>query len=245
MGAASGLFAWLATRRDGVPVRRRQVPIIWLLRRYHPGPILVMGVTMGFGLGLSTTFLRPFAASLRIPSIATFFGIYATTAFITRMSIRRLPERIGIRSMVLIGVACLSINMLSYLPVRLEWHLILPAIIIGVAHALLFPAVVAGGSSAFPDRYRGLGTTLMLAMFDLGMLIGSPTAGSILRVADVLGFPKYPSMFITLSFVFALLGIWYAIRSRGEREMTRMQRIDASLPAQRLALPEPARCDGG
>lgn len=244
MGAASGLLAWAATRRDAVPAPRRQMPVLWLLRRYQPGPILIMGVTMGFGIGLATTFLRPFAASLNIAGIGTFFSVYAVTAFITRMSIRRLPERIGIRNMVLVGVAFLSLNMLSYLLVRSEWQFVFPAVIIGIAHAILFPAVVAGGSSSFPDRYRGLGTTLMLGAFDLGMFIGSPTAGTVLRSAELLGLPKYPTMFVVLAVLFAALGLWYAIASRGEKEMIRAQRVDASNPTEQLARPDSALLRG-
>lgn len=238
LGAVSGVFAWLATRHDAAPLQRRHVPMLWLLRRYHPGPLLVMGVTMGFGLGLSTTFLRPFAASLNIPSIGTFFSVYAVTAFITRMSIRQLPEKIGIRAMVLLGVIFLALDMLSYLIVSAEWQFVFPAIIIGVAHAILFPAVVAGGSSAFPDRYRGLGTTVMLAMFDLGMLIGSPTAGTILRVADFAGLPKYPTMFVALAAMFSVIALWYFFASRGQHERLRAQRIDATSPLERLSRPE-------
>ena len=65
-------------------------------------------------------------------------------------------------------------GLLSYLLVSSRWQLGLPGMLGGVAHALLFPTVVARGSSAFPNRYRGLGTSMMLAMLDLGTLTGAP-----------------------------------------------------------------------
>ena len=42
-----------------------------------------------------------------------------------------------------------------------EAYLMLPGFFAGIAHAVLFPSVTAQGSSAFPNRYRGLGTTVM------------------------------------------------------------------------------------
>ena len=69
---------WATAGQDYAPPRRH--PRAWgLLRRYPPGRVLVMGIAMGFGLGLPTTFLRPFAAELQIPRIALFFAVYSGT----------------------------------------------------------------------------------------------------------------------------------------------------------------------
>ncbi|MGC3966934.1 MAG: hypothetical protein QM775_06055 [Pirellulales bacterium] len=73
----------------------------------------------------------------------------------------------------------------------------------------MFPAVVAGGSGAFPGRYRGIGTTLVLAMFDVGTLLGSPLAGAILTYARVDGQPNYGLMFLTVAVMILLAGGLY------------------------------------
>lgn len=214
LGTAAFIFAWLATRNASPPRRRKQPSMWWLLRRYHPGMVLLVGVAMGVGLGLPQTFLRPFAAELGIAQIAIFFSVYAPTAFITRLSIRRLPEKIGIRPMILLGLGALSIGMLLCLTVSASWQLTVPAIFFGIAHAMLFPSVVAGGSAAFPVRYRGLGTTLVLAMFDLGNLIGAPTAGFILHHAQWTGLPRYSVMFFCIAMLMAAIGAAYGYSSR-------------------------------
>ena len=85
-----------------------------------------------------------------------------------------------------------------------------------MAHALLFPAVVGGGSGAFPKRYRGLGTTLMLAMLDGGNLIGQPAVGGIIEAAKLLNMPSYPTMFITVSVLMVVVAVFYAVASRGK-----------------------------
>ncbi len=214
MGAFSLVLAALATRGQIRPAARRQLPVFWVLRRYHPGSILLVGVAMGFGIGLPGIFLRAFAADLGIPKIAMFFAVYSPMAFGTRLATRRLPSRIGVRPMILAGLGCLVASMLLYLPIRYQWQFVIPAIFLGAAHAMLFPAVMAGGSAQFPVRYRGLSTTLMLAMFDLGNLVGAPLVGAILHGAREIGWPPWTTMFVSVAVLLALIGVYYAISSR-------------------------------
>ena len=56
----------------------------------------------------------------------------------------------------------------------------IPALCCGFDHALLFPAVISLGSGAFPRRYRGTGTTIILGFFDVGALISAPILGTII-----------------------------------------------------------------
>ena len=160
---------------------------------------------MGIGIGLPGTFLRPYAASLGIEGISTFFLVYSITAFVVRVATRRMHDRFGPRPMILFGLTTLSISMLLYLLVNEPWMLALPALVGGVAHAFLFPSVVASGSIAFPVRYRGLATTLMLAMFDTGVLIGQPLMGVVLKNSPLLGLPPFPTMFVVVSATIAAI----------------------------------------
>lgn len=214
LGALGLVCSWLATQGADPPRARRQPSLVGLLRRYHPGAVLLVGVALGFGIGLPQVFLRPYTESLGIPGIALFFGLYPPLAFVTRLAIRRLPELWGVRRMILIGLAALVGAMLLFLPVRTEWHLVAPAVLLGVAHACLFPSVVAGGSGGFPARFRGLGTTLILATVDLGTLIGAPTVGTTIRVANTLGLPRYPTTFLVVSGLLTLVAVVYAVASR-------------------------------
>ncbi len=229
LGAVSMIFAILATQDEIRPTRKHNPPLLWLVRRYHPGRLLVIGIVMGVGLGMPQIFVRAFTADIGLPGIAVFFWIYAPAAFVARMTTRRLPDRIGVRPTIIIGLASLSVGCLAFLGVTQTVDLIAPAILVGVAHAMLFPAVVAGGTTGFPNRYRGLGTTLMLASFDLGNLVGMPALGGILHLAEKLEIPKYPTMFVSLAAVMAIVAVWYAIGSRGEskpRQTARRQGLD-------------------
>jgi MFS family permease len=210
LGVVALLSAWAATAGSVVRRARRTPPLRALLMRYHPGSMLLVAAAVGGGVSVPNTFLRAFAVERSIPRIGLFFATYALTAFATRMLTRRLFERYPPRVWVLIGLSSLSLSFLLYLPVFRTWHLIVPGLAGGVAHALLFPAVVAGGSTSFPERYRGLGTTVMLSMFDVGNLVGAPLVGGVLLAARQWGIPAYPTMILVLAGAVAGVAVYYA-----------------------------------
>lgn len=209
LGTAALICAVIATwgRSHRVPSRR---PPMWaVLKRYHPGLLLLVAGVMGIGLALPGVFVRPFAESLSIQQIYWYFIAYNVVAFSARIISRRLPALIGERRMIALGLTTLVCSMPTYLLVQESWHLVIPASVTGLAHALLFPAVVASGGFFFPPRYRGLATTLMLGMFDLGNLIGQPFLGAVITVSKNQGWPAYPTMFLTAGTMLALAGISY------------------------------------
>jgi MFS family permease len=211
----SGLALVLTAIATRQPVRlssRRRPPLWGVLRRYHPGVILLVSAGTGMTLGLPHTFVRAYAAELDIAGIRSFFVVYASVAFLIRIATRRLPDQIGIRPVITGGLLCGAVSMVLYLCVRDAWSLTIPAVFAGAAHALLFPAVIAGGSRTFPARYRGVATTLMLAMFDIGNLVGQPAIGGMIRGAGYVGWPAYPTMFATVSAALCVL-IWFYRRN--------------------------------
>ncbi len=204
------------------PVRldlQRRPPLWGVLRKYHPGVMLLVSAGTGMTLGLPYTFLRAYAAELDISGIRSFFVVYACVAFTLRVVTRRLPDRIGVRPVITWGLGCGAVSMLLYLCVHSEWSLAIPAVFAGAAHALLFPSVLAGGSRTFPIRYRGIATTLMLAMFDIGSLVGQPTIGAIIRGAGLAGLPSFPTMFTSVSVALCVL-IWFYRRKTAATAMT-------------------------
>jgi MFS family permease len=224
LAALAGGLAWISAAmamRGELPsgrMRTRRLPPVWrLIRRYQPGAILLVAAAMGLGVGLPNVFLPAFAAELDITGIRTFFLVYATVAVAVRIGTRRLAQRAGIPRVTCLGIWTMAASMLLYLIVRDPWQLAIPAIAAGVAHALLFPAIVAGGSISFPHRYRGLATTLVLASFDIGNLVGQPLVGYTLYFADQWGMAKYPVMFLMVATTLAVVGGVYYLSNHGVR----------------------------
>ena len=218
---AAMAFVWTATWGHPAPTIRRRPPLFWTIRRYHPGTVLLVGVAMGVGISLPSTFLRTYAAELGIAKIGLFFAVYAPTAILTRVLTRRLPERIGLMPMILLGLVALVAGQLLLLVVRSEWYFVFPGVGYGVAHAILFPTVIAAGSRTFPNRHRGLGTTLMLAMYDVGQLIGAPSAGAILHFSTNWGLPGYPTLFVTTATILAIVGVIFGLTGRRQSDQER------------------------
>ncbi len=219
-GCGSVVFAYLATRGERARPRphRRPLPLLGLVRRYQPGSVLLVGIVMGVAIGLPNTFLRTFAAEMAIPRIGVFFGFYAPAAILTRVLGRRLPERLGPEPLILLGLAGMMLSQLLFLLVRVEWQLLVPGIGYGISHAILFPSVIAAGSSAFPDEHRGVGNLLILAMFDLGILVGAPMVGIGLEAARFAGLVPYPAVFLALATVMGTTAIGYRLTwRRGNR----------------------------
>ena len=204
-------FAWLATRSETRPKQTHNLSMLSVLRRYHPGTVLAVAAAMGMALGMPGVFLRPYAARLDIPRIGLFFLVYAVTAIVTRVITRRWAERFGARRIILLGTAGMAGSMALFLLVHAEWQLVWPAIGFGCSHAIIFPSVVAAGNVTFPTEHRGLATLLVLAAFDVGQLIGAPMAGAVLRFSPSAGLAPYPTMFLTMAALLALVGVYYGM----------------------------------
>ncbi len=200
-------------KREGTILR--EPSLLALVRRYCPGIILIIGVTMGMGLGLPSTFLRTYATEQGIPRIGLFFLVYCIAAVVIRVPTRRWSERFGPRRIILLGMAGMTASIAIFPLVHTEWQLALPAVGFGCSHAILWPAVVAAGSVAFPARNRGLATVILLAAWDCGLMVASPSVGAILKYSESVGLPPYPTMFVAMAGLLTLVTLWYAaIRSQ-------------------------------
>ena len=204
-------LAWRATRNKAIPQTATHQSAWRVLRLYHPFTTFFVGAVMGMLVGLPNTFLRTYVGQLGVSRIGLFFFICAIATIVVRIPTRQWPERFGNRAIILLGAAGMTLSQLSFLLVNTEWQLILPALIFGSSQAVMFPAVTAACSAAFPSQNRGLATTLILGASDVGLLVGSPLIGLIISQSKMLGLPAYPTLFVIMAAAMVVASTLYAI----------------------------------
>jgi len=187
-----------------------------VLRRYQPGFVLIVGVGTGAALSIPQTFLRTYAAELSIPRISLFFSVVAVTAVITRVATRRWSARLGLATMIFIGLGLMALAQVLFLAVRSELQLALPGLPYGIAQAILYPMIAAVATGTFPTRFRGQGVTLVLAAFDVGQLVGAPLAGAVVHFSEPLGLSSYPTLFSLTAVMLLAVGLvyWVTLKRR-------------------------------
>jgi MFS family permease len=113
--------------------------------------------------------------------IGLFFLGYAGLGIVVRLWSRRLPDRIGSGRVLLVGMCFMSLGMLSFGWVTAEraWLIMVPALLAGIGHSLMFHTMTSLTLEKFPSEVRGTGSALALMMLDLGTIAGAPVLGLI------------------------------------------------------------------
>lgn len=186
-GTAAGLgfvYTFLIRTFPQTGVRDRSKPsqgaAYKLLFKHWPGAVFFAAMIMGLGHTATTVFLTRFATSRNIEFIGVFFTVYAISAFVCRLSVQNWGQTIGRRWMLFRGLMGHTLGHFLIPFCTETWHLIIPAMICGFGHAILFPAVVSLGAGAFPSASRGSGTAIILGVTDLGGLVFAPILGTII-----------------------------------------------------------------
>ena len=202
-----------------------------LLYRHWPGMIVVVAMMMGVSFTVTTVFLTRMTTGRGLGGIGTFFLGYAVSAFIFRVASSRWESRLGNDGLLLLGLAGHATAHVLLAFTFETWQLILPAIVGGFGHALLFPSVVSIGAGAFPREYRGTGTTLVLGFTELGVAVSAPVLGWVIDSCRESGLTDpFAPMFYTSAGTAAVVATFYALSSvRRWRTLPRVRRTKRTL----------------
>lgn len=220
------LLAWRFAKRSRSlhqPLKKKSDNPLWIIWKNNPGFILVVGMLMGLTVGFPGTYLSPFAESLDIENIKSFFIIYNITAFVSRLIFRRAPQTLGLPTTILLGFGFMALSMLLYLPLQNESGFWLPATAGGLAHSFIFPSVIAACTNAFPVIHRGLATQLILGMYDLGVLVGMPIIGLMVTTSRAKGLEPYPFTIKTMFGIIVSVCLVYLLTERFKKRPADVQ----------------------
>jgi MFS family permease len=211
MGLIHAIVVFFLTRHDVHPRPTNAPGPFRLLFRHWPGPVVLVAIAQGTSFVVTTLFLTRYATAMHLSGIALFFLIYSLTAFACRWIFRDWGTSFGRHQMVLWGLAGLTAGQFLFLLVTSDVLLILPGVVCGFGHALLFPAVVSIGAGRFPVKYRGSGTTLVLGFTELGTALAAPLLGMLIDSGNADGGTRgFSWMFMAAGATAGIAGVFYA-----------------------------------
>jgi MFS family permease len=121
------------------------------------------------------------------------------------------------------GVTVLSIALVTLTFTRTGMGLMAPAILIGVAQALVSPASLALASSRVGSEHLGAGMGLVGSMKNAGKVLGPVLAGSLIYWLDF----SYAFRLMGLALLVAAALLWSAARLHARRRPTQERGVPA------------------
>ena len=203
--------------RDSDRDRKSSVRLSEFIRtteKYWPGTIVLVNIAFGVCMTAPFVFLASYVDQEHLAVAGTsviglFFWCYAGWGLLVRVGLRRMPERIGRRKILLAGMLFMSAGMFCFLLVDTAHPamIVVPALITGTGHGLMFHTMMSLSVASFPSEVRGTGSALALMTLDLGTIVGAPLLG---QIAESSGFPW---MFAAIGGFSLLAAVGYAISS--------------------------------
>ena len=192
---AAGLFMVLPaclltllppTRLSETPTAVSLKDFLKTVERHWPGMILLVDFTFGLCMTVPFGFLATFIDVEQlvipgVPVIRLFFWCYAGWGLTVRVTLRKLPDQVGRRRVLLVGMVFMSAGLFSYLLVDSNhpWLIIVPALICGTGHALMFHTMTALTLERFPYEVRGTGSAFSLMTLEAGTVCSGHILGMI------------------------------------------------------------------
>ena len=236
---AAGLFMVLPaclltllppTRLSETPAAVSLKDFLKTIERHWPGMILLVDLAFGLCMTVPFGFLATFIDVEQlvipgIPVIGLYFWCYAGWGLTVRVGLRKWPDQIGRRKILLVGMCFMTSGMFSYLLVDTDhvWMIIVPALICGTGHALMFHTMTALTLERFPYEVRGTGSTFSLMTLETGMICGAPILG-------IFAHHSYHQMFVVLGIFVGsvtVLYFWSSIPIWKERARMRQEQLES------------------
>lgn len=174
------------TRLSEAPAAVSLKDFLNTIQRHWPGTILLVDIAFGLCMTIPFGFLATFIdveqlAIPGVPVIGLYFWSYAGWGLTVRVTLRKLPDQVGRRKVLLVGMLFMSAGLFSYSLVDSDhpWLIMVPALICGTGHALMFHTMTALTMERFPYEVRGTGSSFALMALETGTICGAPILGMI------------------------------------------------------------------
>ncbi len=170
------------------------------------GLLFVLGATFMFGAAVNSlfTFFAPFSYARGRGSVGSFFMSYALSAVAVRVFTGRLPDRVGLRRVLIPALVLYATGILLIPHVDAAPVLVLVGMMCGAGHGYAFPILNVWAVEQVSPTLRGRAVSWFTAMFDLGNTLANPALGAVAEWAG------YAAMFTCsgLGVLLTAVAVW-------------------------------------
>ncbi|MGE0790349.1 MAG: MFS transporter [Sandaracinaceae bacterium] len=147
-------------------------------------PIWMLGSCFAAVVAAIFTFLKRFIDDEHVGSVGLFFACYAATAVALRVLFGWVPDRVGPTRVLYPALASFACAVLLLSIARDVVVLGAAGVAAGFGHGYAFPILSALVVDRAHPADRGSAMSLFTAVFDAGVLVGSPILGAIAEATD-------------------------------------------------------------
>ena len=161
-------------------------------------PLWIVGFGFAFSIASYFTFLKTWVMETGVGSVGLFFTAYSLAAVALRVFFGWVPDRFGQKRVLYPSLLAGAGGAIVLAQATGAPEVAVAGVLCGIGHGYAFPiisALVVGRARA---SERGAAVSMFTALFDFGLLIGSPTLGAVIEASS------YAVMFSTAGAVVVL-----------------------------------------
>lgn len=179
-GASLALLVSLALRETGTPRGPTAGParsFAAVVFQRDLLPIWLVGVAFAGALGAGYAFLKSFVLEERAGSVGLFYGTYAATAIVLRVTLGWVPDRFGPKRMLAPALLAIGLALGGLGVATTDLHVAIAGGLAGLGHGYAFPILSGLTAGRARDEERGSAMSVFTAIFDAGLLVAGPAFG--------------------------------------------------------------------
>lgn len=147
-------------------------------------PLWFAGTVFATALMAHFAFLKTFVIAKGFGSVGLFFSLYAGVAIVLRLGWASLPERIGPKRVLVPALIATALGFAVLALATNGLHVALAGLLCGAGHGFTFPILLGLVVTRARSTERGAALSIFTALFDAGMLVGSPVLGAVAERFD-------------------------------------------------------------
>lgn len=171
-------------------------------------PLWLMGLSFALAIASYFTFLKTFIEHVGFGSMGLYYTVYSLSAIVLRLLLGWVPDRVGPRRTLVPALSATVVGLVVLAQASSALWVAVAGLLCGAGHAFVFPILSALVVTRADEHERGAALSMFTALFDLGLLVGSPVLGAVLE------WTGYEVMFELAAAAAVVGGIGYGLWDR-------------------------------